>query len=40
VRELWESRGKSKGKKVIKVYLTTGHEGPIFIEIRSFEYAS
>jgi len=29
---------KVRVKKVIKIHLTTGHEGPIFIEIRSGEY--
>jgi hypothetical protein len=29
---------KGKGKRAIKAHLTTGHEGPILIEIRSVEY--
>jgi hypothetical protein len=29
---------KVEGNKVMKVYLNTGHEGPIYIEIGSDEY--
>jgi hypothetical protein len=29
---------QGKGKKVIQVHLTAGHEDPIFMKMRSFEY--